>query len=51
VRQLKELGVMVAIDDFGAGYTSFRNLRAMPVDRSMLKIDGTFCRDLAANAP
>jgi diguanylate cyclase (GGDEF)-like protein len=48
VRQLKELGVMVAIDDFGAGYTSFRNLRAMPID--MLKIDGTFCRDLAANA-
>jgi diguanylate cyclase (GGDEF)-like protein len=48
VRQLKDLGVMVAIDDFGAGYTSFRNLRAMPID--MLKIDGTFCRDLAANA-
>ena len=48
VRQLKELGVRVAIDDFGAGYTSFRNLRAMPID--MLKIDGTFCRDLAANA-
>jgi EAL domain-containing protein (putative c-di-GMP-specific phosphodiesterase class I) len=46
VRQLKALGSMVAIDDFGAGYTSFRNLRAMPVD--MLKIDGSFCRDLAA---
>jgi EAL domain-containing protein (putative c-di-GMP-specific phosphodiesterase class I) len=48
VRQLKALGVMVAIDDFGAGYTSFRNLRAMPID--MLKIDGTFCRDLSTNA-
>ena len=48
VRQLKELGVMVAIDDFGAGYTSFRNLRAIPID--MLKIDGTFCRDLSTNA-
>jgi diguanylate cyclase (GGDEF)-like protein len=48
VKQLKELGVMVAIDDFGAGYTSFRNLRAMPID--MLKIDGSFCRELAENA-
>jgi diguanylate cyclase (GGDEF)-like protein len=48
VRRLKELGVTVAIDDFGAGYTSFRNLRAMPID--MLKIDGAFCRDLAANS-
>jgi diguanylate cyclase (GGDEF)-like protein len=48
VRRLKDLGVTVAIDDFGAGYTSFRNLRAMPLD--MLKIDGTFCRDLEANA-
>jgi len=42
VRQLKELGASVAIDDFGAGYTSFRNLRALPVD--MLKIDGDLCR-------
>ena len=48
VQQLKELGVRVAIDDFGAGYTSFRNLRAMPVE--MLKIDGAFCRDLSSNA-
>ena len=47
VRQLKALGVTVAIDDFGAGYTSFRNLRAMPVD--ILKIDGSFCRDLASH--
>lgn len=47
VQQLRELGVMVAIDDFGAGYTSFRNLRAMPIE--MLKIDGSFCRGLSAN--
>ncbi|RPH73749.1 MAG: EAL domain-containing protein, partial [Hyphomicrobiales bacterium] len=47
VEQLRELGCRVAIDDFGAGFTSFRNLRALPID--MLKLDGTFCRDLAGN--
>jgi EAL domain-containing protein (putative c-di-GMP-specific phosphodiesterase class I) len=48
VEQLRELGCGVAIDDFGAGYTSFRNLRAMPVD--VLKLDGTFCSNLAGNS-
>ena len=48
VEQLRHLGVTVAIDDFGAGYTSFRNLRAIPVD--MLKIDGSFCHNLEADA-
>ena len=48
VEQLRELGCAVAIDDFGAGYTSFRNLRALPVD--ILKLDGTFCSDLTGNA-
>ncbi len=48
VRQLRDLGASVAIDDFGAGYTSFRNLRSLPVE--MLKIDGALCRDLAGNA-
>lgn len=48
VEQLRGLGVKVAIDDFGAGYTSFRNLRAIPVD--MLKIDGSFCRNLETDA-
>ncbi|MBC8036280.1 MAG: bifunctional diguanylate cyclase/phosphodiesterase [Rhizobiales bacterium] len=48
VEQLRGLGCSVAIDDFGAGYTSFRNLRALPAD--ILKIDGSFCRDLKNNA-
>jgi EAL domain-containing protein (putative c-di-GMP-specific phosphodiesterase class I) len=48
VEQLRELGCSVAIDDFGAGYTSFRNLRALRVD--ILKIDGSFCRDLKGNS-
>lgn len=47
VRTLGELGCRVALDDFGAGFTSFRHLRALDVD--MVKIDGSFVRDLARN--
>jgi diguanylate cyclase (GGDEF)-like protein len=44
VSNLRELGCRVAIDDFGAGFTSFRNLQMLHVD--MVKIDGTFVRGL-----
>lgn len=44
VESLKKLGCRVAIDDFGAGYTSFLNLRRLDID--MIKIDGAFVRDL-----
>jgi diguanylate cyclase (GGDEF)-like protein len=47
VERLREAGCGVAIDDFGAGFTSFKNLRELPI--SMVKIDGAYCRDLAAN--
>ena len=47
ITQLKELGVRVAIDDFGAGYTSFRNLQFLHVDT--VKIDGSYVKDLAAS--
>jgi EAL domain-containing protein (putative c-di-GMP-specific phosphodiesterase class I) len=40
VSRAKDLGCRIAIDDFGAGYTSFRNLRRLGVD--MIKIDGAF---------
>ena len=46
VDMLKELGCRVAIDDFGAGYTSFKNLKMLRVD--MVKIDGSFVRNLLA---
>jgi diguanylate cyclase (GGDEF)-like protein len=44
VRRVKDLGARIAIDDFGAGYTSFRNLRQLGVD--MIKIDGAFVQNL-----
>lgn len=40
VARVKDMGSRVAIDDFGAGYTSFRNLRRLGVD--CVKIDGAF---------
>jgi diguanylate cyclase (GGDEF)-like protein len=47
ITQLKDLGVRVAIDDFGAGYTSFRNLQILHVDT--VKIDGSYVKDLTEN--
>jgi len=47
VSQLRELGVRVAIDDFGAGYTSLRNLQLLHVDT--VKIDGSYVKDLSAS--
>ena len=48
VSTLKELGCRVALDDFGAGYTSFRSLRQLGVD--MVKIDGSFIQNLGTDA-
>lgn len=47
VDTVKDLGCKAAIDDFGVGYTNFRNLKLLNAD--MVKIDGVFvknvCRD------
>lgn len=45
VRTLRDLGCRVALDDFGAGFTSLRHLQALAVDT--VKIDGSFVRDIA----
>lgn len=45
IEAIKDCGARVAIDDFGAGHTSFRNMRMLPID--ILKIDGTFIKNLA----
>jgi len=47
VTRLRDMGCRVAIDDFGAGYTSFRNLHNLHVD--MVKIDGAYVKDLSAS--
>ena len=47
VTELARHGIAIAIDDFGAGYTSMRQLRSLLV--SELKIDRTFVSGLATN--
>jgi diguanylate cyclase (GGDEF)-like protein len=44
VAALRDLGCRVALDDFGAGFTSLRHLQALAVDT--VKIDGSFVRNL-----
>ena len=44
VTRVKDLGCRIAIDDFGAGHTSFRNLRKLGVD--IVKIDGAFVQNI-----
>ncbi|MGA9794975.1 MAG: GGDEF and EAL domain-containing protein [Rhizomicrobium sp.] len=47
ISSLRNMGCRVAIDDFGAGYTSFRNLQMLHVD--MVKIDGAYVKELSAS--
>lgn len=48
VSELQAEGIAFAMDDFGAGFTSFRHLRDLYFD--IVKIDGQFIRGVAGNS-
>lgn len=45
---LSKVGVMLAIDDFGSGYSSLKYIRELPV--SYLKIEGAFIKNLTSDS-
>ena len=48
LQELHELGVRIAVDDFGTGFSSLGQLRSFPVD--MIKVDRSFVQGIEHDA-
>jgi len=46
--KIHDMGISIAIDDFGIGYSSFSQLRLLPVDT--IKVDKSFVRDITKDS-
>lgn len=47
LREFKQMGITISIDDFGTGHSSLANLQLLPVDK--VKIDISFVRNVTRN--
>jgi len=47
LRQIRDMGIGLSIDDYGTGYSSMAQLKRLPVDE--LKIDKSFVKDVVEN--
>ncbi|MCX8986035.1 EAL domain-containing protein [Citrobacter portucalensis] len=47
INELRKIGIRIAIDDFGEGYSNYSRLKCLNID--ILKIDGSFIKDVITN--
>ena len=47
INKIKKMGITIAVDDFGSGYSSLNYLKRLPVD--VLKIDSSFISDIESD--